>query len=295
MSSSPLKHLDQAGTSAEWGTPPISFGAPPDGRMSIAALEGELSLSGDDDYAFPGRQECVESSTASRFFEARRVVSQWRFSAPPPVPFFQEVHEELTRPWKAPFTARNKSWSSTPLTTLDGGDGLGNTGIPSVLQTDSLPTLTRAPALSYSEVTVATRSGPYPAQMITAVTVSRSDDGSAPRHDLYSPERQRCPGHVDEPQRQIPSEDPSPRQPSGKDPWNQWSSYNLTLLQLEQTTGSSGQRGTAPPTEPGFSQGFFSVLSPMEFLFLAVVASGLLSWGHFISSNIIDLNCTDII
>ncbi len=34
------------------------------------------------------------------------------------------------------------------------------------------------------------------------------------------------------------------RQPSGKDHWNQCSPYNLTLLQLEQTTGSSGQRGT---------------------------------------------------
>ncbi len=42
-------------------------------------------------------------------------------------------------------------------------------------------------------------------------------------------------------------------------------------------------------TEPGFSQGFFSILSPMEFSFLAAVASGLLSWGHFISSTIIDL------
>ncbi len=38
----------------------------------------------------------------------------------------------------------------------------------------------------------------------------------------------------------------SPRQPSGKDHWNQWSPYNLTLLKLEQTTGSSGQRRTAP-------------------------------------------------
>ncbi len=47
------------------------------------------------------------------------------------------------------------------------------------------------------------------------------------------------------------------RQPSGKDNWNQWSPYNLTLLLLEQTTGSSGQRGTGPPTEPGFSQVFF--------------------------------------
>ncbi len=49
----------------------------------------------------------------------------------------------------------------------------------------------------------------------------------------------------------------SPRQLSGKNHWNQWSPYNLTLLQLEQTTGSSGRRGTGPPTEPGFSQGFF--------------------------------------
>ncbi len=57
----------------------------------------------------------------------------------------------------------------------------------------------------------------------------------------------------------------SPRQSSGKDPWNQWITYTLTLLQLEQTTGLSGQRGTGPPTEPGFSQGFFSILSPMEF------------------------------
>ncbi len=34
---------------------------------------------------------------------------------------------------------------------------------------------------------------------------------------------------------------------------------------------------------------FFSVLLPTEFWFLAVVASGLLSWGHFISSDITDL------
>ncbi len=34
---------------------------------------------------------------------------------------------------------------------------------------------------------------------------------------------------------------------------------------------------------------FFSILSPMEFWFLAAVASGLLSWGHLISSNIVDL------
>ncbi len=31
----------------------------------------------------------------------------------------------------------------------------------------------------------------------------------------------------------------------------------MTLLQLEQTAGSSGQRGTGSPIVPGFSQGFF--------------------------------------
>ncbi len=107
--------------------------------------------------------------------------------------------------------------------------------------------------------------------------------------NLYSPDRQWSLGHIDEPQRQISSEDLVTRHPSGKDPWNQWTTYTLTLLQLEQTTDLSGRRGTGPPTEPGFSQGFFSILSPMEFSFLAAVASGLLSWGHFISSDIIDL------
>ncbi len=58
---------------------------------------------------------------------------------------------------------------------------------------------------------------------------------------------------------------------------------------MEQPAGSSGQRRTGSPTEPGFSQGFFSILSPMEFWFLAAVISGLLSLGHLISSDIVDL------
>ncbi len=52
--------------------------------------------------------------------------------------------------------------------------------------------------LSYSEVTAVTRSSPYPDQIVDQHT----------RDDLYSPERQRTPGHLDDPQRQIPSEDP---------------------------------------------------------------------------------------
>ncbi|KAI2660113.1 Serine/threonine-protein kinase pim-3 [Labeo rohita] len=45
-------------------------------------------------------------------------------------------------------------------------------------------------------------------------------------------------------------------------------------------------RRTGPPTKPGFSQGFFLHLSPMEFWFLAAVASGLLmrnSWHSLFS------------
>ncbi len=56
------------------------------------------------------------------------------------------------------------------------------------------------------------RSHPDPDQMVTAATriqsVSRSDDGSACRDDLYSPEHQWRPGQLDEPQRRIPSEEP---------------------------------------------------------------------------------------
>ncbi len=49
-----------------------------------------------------------------------------------PVPFFLEVHEELTKSWMAPFTARSRSSASSILTTLDGGAARGYTGIPQV-------------------------------------------------------------------------------------------------------------------------------------------------------------------
>ncbi len=91
------------------------------------------------------------------------------------------------------------------------------------------------------------------------------------------------------PRDRSPVRTSSPRHPSGKDPRNQWTTYTLTLLQLEQTTDSSGRRGTGPRLSLVSPKVFFSILSPMEFSFLAAVASGLLGWGHFISSTIIDL------
>ncbi len=51
---------------------------------------------------------------------------------PPPVPFFPEVHEEVTRSWKAPFSARNRPSTSSVLTTLDGGAAQGYVEVPPV-------------------------------------------------------------------------------------------------------------------------------------------------------------------
>ncbi len=51
---------------------------------------------------------------------------------PTPVPFFPEVHEELTGTWKAPFTARNRASRLSSLTNLDGGTAKGYTRIPPV-------------------------------------------------------------------------------------------------------------------------------------------------------------------
>ncbi len=115
--------------------------------------------------------------------------------------------------------------------------------------------------LSYSEVTVATQSGAYPAQIVTAVTRSSLYPDQMVDHHLETISTalnvSGDQGTKMSPRDRSPVRTSSPRQPSGKDHWNQWSHYNLTLLHLKQTTGSSGRRGTGPPTEPGFSQGFF--------------------------------------
>ncbi len=49
-----------------------------------------------------------------------------------PVPFFPEVHEELTKLWMAPFMSRSHSSVSSVLTTLEGGAARGYAGIPQV-------------------------------------------------------------------------------------------------------------------------------------------------------------------
>ncbi len=95
------------------------------------------------------------------------------------------------------------------------------------------------------------------------------------------------------PRDRSPVRTPSPRQPREKTTGTSWTLTIWLCWSWKQTAGSSSQRGSGPPSEPGFSQGFFSILSVSILtdgvLFLATVSSGLLSWGHLISSTIIDL------
>ncbi len=138
-----VESLDRAGSN-------ISFGAPADDRMSITASGDELGSGDDDSAALPpsGRVALPESdpeltAMLSRAAESvglhwrpppspeRSRLDDWFLGAqadrrqPPPVPFFPEVHEEVTRSWRAPFSARNRPSASSVLTTLDGGAAQG--------------------------------------------------------------------------------------------------------------------------------------------------------------------------
>ncbi len=104
--------------------------APADGRMLIAASEGELGSGDDDSFVLPpsGRVTLPESDpelTAKLSRAAESVELHWRPPPSPerlrldgcflgaqadgrqplPVPFFLEVHEEVTRSWRAHFSA----------------------------------------------------------------------------------------------------------------------------------------------------------------------------------------------
>ncbi len=141
------------------GAPSISFGAPSVDRMSIAA-SGDGFTSSEDEGAVglppsgvvataapdPELTAMLARAAVSIGLEVNRPPSpepsrldDWflgagRGSQPrsAPVPFFPEVHEELTKSWMAPFMARSRSSASSILTTLDGGVARGYTGIAQV-------------------------------------------------------------------------------------------------------------------------------------------------------------------
>ncbi len=141
------------------GAPSISFGAPSVDRISITA-SGDGFMSSEDEGAVGLLPSGVVATTAPdpelTAMLARAAVSiglevnrppspepsrldDWflgagRGSQPrsAPVPFYPEVHEELTKSWMAPFTARSRPSVSSVLTTLDGGAARGYAGIPQV-------------------------------------------------------------------------------------------------------------------------------------------------------------------
>ena len=150
--------LEKAGPSSRC-VPVVSFGAPCEDQMSIAASEGGSDFSaGDDSAPLPpsGVSTVPETDPEMMAMLSRAAngvglvwnpppcpepsrLDDWYLGVaragsqqPTPVPFFPEVHEELTGTWTAPFTARNRSGGSSSLTTLDGGAAKGYTRIPPV-------------------------------------------------------------------------------------------------------------------------------------------------------------------
>ncbi|KAL0152613.1 hypothetical protein M9458_052336 [Cirrhinus mrigala] len=136
------------------GEPSVYFGAPEEDRMSIAASEEGLTPDEAEESAeqLLSRRPMVKlvamllraaksigpdvrkapSPEPSRlddwFLGSRRDSNQQR---PAPVPFFPEVHEELTKTCKAPYSARTRSGSSL-LTTFDDGAARGYADIRQV-------------------------------------------------------------------------------------------------------------------------------------------------------------------
>ncbi len=130
-SSSASHHLvfpDELAGSSDRAGPSISFRAPEDDRMSIAASEDKLGSGDDNSAALPpsGRVALPESDpelTAMLSRAAQSVRLHWRpppspersrlddwflgaqvdRRQPPPVSFFPEVHKEVTRSWRLPF------------------------------------------------------------------------------------------------------------------------------------------------------------------------------------------------
>ncbi len=110
-----------------------AVGLPPSGVVATAAPDPELTAMLARAAVSIGlevnRPPSPEPSRLDDWFLGAGRGSQPR---PAPVPFFPEVHEELTSSWMAPFTARSRSSASSVLTTLDGGVARGYAGIPQV-------------------------------------------------------------------------------------------------------------------------------------------------------------------
>ncbi|KAI2650818.1 Transposon Ty3-G Gag-Pol polyprotein [Labeo rohita] len=152
----PMKSPDDFESSSQYGLD-LLFGAPAEEKAGSVASEGEPS---EADVTAELAAPAVESQSvadaemaAALKWAAKEIGVVWvpppspepsrlddwflgsgRDSRPrsSPVPFFPEVHEELTKSWKAPLSARSRHAISPSLTTLDGGPARGYTEVPQV-------------------------------------------------------------------------------------------------------------------------------------------------------------------
>ncbi|KAL0150334.1 hypothetical protein M9458_054336 [Cirrhinus mrigala] len=124
----------------------LLFGAPAEEKEGSAASEGEREPSEADITAELTAPAAESQSVADAEKEIGVVwvpppspepsrLDNWflgsgRFSKP--VPFFLEVHEELTKLWEAPLSARSRYANSSSLTTLHSGPARGYMEIPQV-------------------------------------------------------------------------------------------------------------------------------------------------------------------
>ncbi len=116
---------EYAGYSAQAALPPSGRVALPESDPELTAM---LSRAAESIGLHYRRPPSPERSRLDDWF----LGAQAERRQPPPVPFFPEVHEEVTRSWKAPFSARNRPSASSVLTTLDGGAAQGYVEVPPV-------------------------------------------------------------------------------------------------------------------------------------------------------------------
>ena len=146
-------------TSTSSEVPCVSFGAPDDDVMSIAASQGGLDSSGSEDAAAlppSGAPALPVSDPEMTAMLSRAAVSiglewnppphpdhsrmdEWFLGKaaaarpqPTPIPFFPELHAELTKTWQTPLSARVRSSASPAFPPLDGAVARGYAGVPPV-------------------------------------------------------------------------------------------------------------------------------------------------------------------
>ncbi|KAL0146695.1 hypothetical protein M9458_058035 [Cirrhinus mrigala] len=151
----PIESQDDFESSSQYGLD-LLFGAPAEGKVESVASEGEPSeadVTAELAASAGESQSVADAEMAAALKRAAKEIGvvwvpppspepsrldDWflggRDSRPrsSPVPFFPEVHEELTKSWKAPLSARSRHANSPSLTTLDGGPARGYTEVPQV-------------------------------------------------------------------------------------------------------------------------------------------------------------------